>query len=366
MDEDREEPPTPGPVGPPEPPPPPPSAPPQPSLPPPAPPPAPPGGHLRWLPPTWPQGPRIEVSSVLGRTFDTFGREWSLFLALALPAGLGGLFQVLATPAYLYDAAARTTLADSNPETFLGDAGLLAGALIVSSLLAALTGLASMVATDRLWRGQETGVVDAIAGMLGALPRVIGLWLLAIGALLAVTVPLGLLAVLVVVTSPLAGALLLLSLAIGGLVVVVWVEIRLSLVLPVLLFEGRGVIESVRRTWRLTRGHMIGLLLTMLVVGLTTGFVLWGSSLVSEAIGDRLVPGIATAIGVAIASPLGGIWVVVAWGDLVGGRHADSPVMARGAGRRTALLLVVGFGLVLLMAGSLAYAGVVARTSLPG
>ena len=34
-------------------------------------------------------------ASVLGRTFDTFGREWSLFLVLAVPAAVASLLQML-------------------------------------------------------------------------------------------------------------------------------------------------------------------------------------------------------------------------------------------------------------------------------
>ena len=34
-----------------------------------------------------PRRTRVDVGSLLGRTFDTFGREWSLYLALALAGG---------------------------------------------------------------------------------------------------------------------------------------------------------------------------------------------------------------------------------------------------------------------------------------
>ena len=43
-------------------------------------------------------GPRLGVGSVIGRTFDTFGREWSLFLVLATPAALVGVLQLLVQP----------------------------------------------------------------------------------------------------------------------------------------------------------------------------------------------------------------------------------------------------------------------------
>src|SRR3954447_22115075 len=52
------------------------------------PPPAPSG----WILPEAAPAPAVslDVGLVVGRTFDTLGREWSLFLALAVPAGIGG------------------------------------------------------------------------------------------------------------------------------------------------------------------------------------------------------------------------------------------------------------------------------------
>jgi hypothetical protein len=58
-----------------------------------------------------------------------------------------------------------------------------------------------------------------------------------------------------------------------------------------------------------------------------------------------------------IAAPLSSIWVVIAWGDLVGGRHWDSPVVARGSGRWVSAGLVVGLGTVLLVIGIATVAG---------
>ena len=65
-----------------------------------------------------------------------------------------------------------------------------------------------------------------------------------------------------------------------------------------------------------------------------------------------MVAGIALAIAELVTAPLTGIWVLIAWGDLVGaGRHHDSELMARGKGRWTTVAIVFGLGTILLVAG---------------
>ena len=61
--------------------------------------------------------------------------------------------------------------------------------------------------------------------------------------------------------------------------------------------------------------------------------------------------GLALAIATLVSQPLPVIAMTLAWGDRVGGRHADSAVMSRGRGRTIAIALVVGLGLVLFMIG---------------
>ncbi len=315
------------------------------------------------MPPAWQPGPRIDVGSVLGRTFDTFGREWSLFLVLALPAGVGGLLQVLASPASLSGiGGSQATTVDG--ARVLQDAAVLLLAVVIAGVLSGFAGLSAMIATDRLWRGQPTGVGDAVSGALRVLPRVLGLWLLLAVAAVGVAAVVAVVGVILYAVASAAGVLVLVILLILLGVTLLIVEVRLSLVLPVLLFEQTGILESLSRTWARTRGHAIMLFVTLLVIGLTSGFAIWGTSLINSAVDNRLVAGLAEGLGTAIASPLGSIWVVLAWGDLSGPRHADSGLMARGRGRMTAVAIVVGFGGLLLVAGSVAFAGAMARATI--
>ena len=56
----------------------------------------------------------------------------------------------------------------------------------------------------------------------------------------------------------------------------------------------------------------------------------WGARLFLVFGENRVVAGVALAIAELVTAPLTGIWAAIAWGDLVGGRHADSELMARG------------------------------------
>ena len=79
------------------------------------------------------------------------------------------------------------------------------------------------------------------------------------------------------------------------------------------------------RTWRVTRGHMIALFACSLVIGLCVSVTAWGATLFLLFGDNRVVAGIALAIAELVTAPLTGIWVLIAWGDLVGaGRHHDS------------------------------------------
>ncbi len=319
--------------------------------PPPPPPPPPPRPGVGWLPPQpGSGGPRLDVGSILGRTLDTYGREWSLFLALALPAGIGNLLQVLLEPASL--PAGGSDLASTvDPQVLAGEIGQFLLAFAVSLVLSWVTALATIVATDRLWSGRPTGLREAIAGAARVAPRAFAVWLLMAAVVVGTVLLASAVGALLFVLLPALGIAVLTVVFLALLAVFIVVAIRLSLVVPVVALEETGIAAAFRRTWALTRGHAILLFATSLLVGLSGAFALWGSSLISSFAGDPLLGALATGIATVVASPLGAIWTVIAWGDLAGGRHADSTIMARGRGRTTAIALVIGFGLVLLVAG---------------
>ena len=308
-----------------------------------------------WLPPPEAFGrPRLEIGSVLGRTLDTFGREWSLFLVLAAPAAFAAVLQVLVIPAFDPALGAAAYRARS-----IADPGLLLVVSVIAVTLGGLTSLASAIAADRLWRGVPTGPSDAFAGVARCLRRAVPVWLLLLTLQVLLAAP-GLLVVpLDAAGRPTAEFMralplfLLVGLPLGivGVVASVVIQARLSLLTPVVALEegpARGVIP---RTWRLTRGYAIVLFATSLIVALCAAVTAWGASLFLVFGQNRVIAGVALALSALVTAPLSGIWTAIAWGDLTGGRHADSALMARGRGRLTTAALLVGLGGILLFVG---------------
>jgi hypothetical protein len=307
---------------------------------PPVPPPAP--GWIR-PDPSAEAGPQLNLGLVVGRTFDTLGREWSLFLALALPAGIGGVISGVLSPSML------TVLREGGSTT---DGQV--GSLILQSFVAILTGittLATIVAADGLWRGSAIGLGEAVGRAVAVAPRAIALFVVVLVATVGLTLFLTLTVVVLQGMAPAAGAVgALLALAI--LIAVIYVSARLSLLLPVLVLEDTKVVGSIRRAWRLSRGHAVMLFVIALVIALCGILPSWGGLLFDMFVDNRLIAGVALGLGAMVVAPLAGIWTVIAWGILAGAPFRDSDVMTTGRGRSVGFLLVATVGLVLVMAGA--------------
>ena len=287
--------------------------------------------------------PAVNIGSIIGRTFDIFGREWSLFLVLAIPAALGSFVQGLVTPASAATPDAMPTLAEFVP-------------YIASSVLAGLVGLISTVmvavAADGLWQGRQVGVAEVVTSGLRRLPRYVAVTVLIALAIGGVAAFLGVVVVAAAAVGLQSGAVVLAVLAgVVLLPVALWVAARLSLLGPVVVLEGHGIRGSIARAWDLSRGHAIMLFLLTLAIGVCAGLPLWGGSLFATYVESPWIAGLALAIATLVFEPLPVIAVVLAWGDLTGGRYADSTVMARGRGRGIAALLVFGLGAILFVAG---------------
>lgn len=237
------------------------------------------GPVVGWILPEEPRGPRLGVGSVVGRTFDVFGREWSLFIVLSVPVAI-----VLAGNVWV--PAEDIVL------------GLLVTAL--SLLAGAFTSAGVAVVTRAVVRGEPIGLTAAIAlGLPGAI-RLLRLYAL----LLVVAAVIGGVVGLVLVTAGPGSAvfgLIALLLVIGALLAIVPL-IRLAPVTALLVLERIGPLDAVRRTWRLTHGRTIAIFAIGMIVGLAAAPALWGAGLMAvdpgpiAAIANGLAALVTTAI----------------------------------------------------------------------
>ncbi|MEO5964960.1 MAG: hypothetical protein ABIR11_05800 [Candidatus Limnocylindrales bacterium] len=288
-----------------------------------------------------PQAAALDIGSLLGRTFDTLGREWSLFLALSIPAGIGGLITVVVSRTF--------NEIMTNPYAPQDPVSSFAGA-IISVIASVITALGVIVATDRLWRGQQVGLVEALSAGARRLPVLIGLYLLLVVAVIGIAIAVTLAFLLILQAGPI-GALLLVLVVLAIIPVAFYAEARLTVILPVVVLEDQGPIDSVRRAWRVTKGSVLLLFVGLILISLVAAISTWGASMLLLFSDSRVVAGVALVLATMISAPLSGIWMTLAYGDLTGRGYGDSELMARGKGRNVGALIVFGVGILLLLVG---------------
>lgn len=206
------------------------------------------------------------------------------------------------------------------------------GNSILTGLLTSVIGQAVLGRKETLadaWRATKPRI-GAIIGVLLLAGLIVGAgWVVAVGLSVGIGFGLGAGAHLV----PL-GVLVGVVGGITATVLAVWVTIRWSLVVPVIVLEGGGLVRSLGRSWRLVQGgwwRVFGILLLIeFIVGLAavlirSPFALGGGGL-GNVVGPHgaasvsLVSVIMTAIGVIISSavtaPLLAGGVVLLYTDL--------------------------------------------------
>jgi hypothetical protein len=152
---------------------------------------------------------------------------------------------------------------------------------------------------------------------MGIIRRAFDRSLEAIGATLltvvALTVPpfiVGMLALVVYLASHLAGfAVLAFGLALLALPLV-YVAVRLSLALPVVMREGRGPVDALRRSWQLVGGAWFWVFAVELIawaVLMATGMAQYAALVGSDTRADFLLGALLTAIAIAVATTLYGV-----------------------------------------------------------
>lgn len=146
-------------------------------------------------------------------------------------------------------------------------------------------------------------VQEALRLSLARLPVLLGTALTVVGLLGAAIVAAAIVIVLLtLVAKPLAAALaMLLGVAVGGMML--FASVRLLLLNPVVIDGNAGVMDSLRHSWALTRGHFWRLLGFILILALLSAIVgsaaqaIFGviGGLVGGPDGARLTGGIAGA-----------------------------------------------------------------------
>ena len=173
--------------------------------------------------------------------------------------------------------------------------------------------LAMVLGVVLIWFGSLTlfalalrpgiSVQEALRLSLARLPVLLGTALTVVGLLGAAVVAVAIIVVLLtLVAKPLAAALaMLLGVAVGG--VMMFVSVRLLLLNPVVIDGNAGVMDSLRHSWALTRGHFWRLLGFILILTLLSAIVGSAAQAIFGVIGGlvggpdaaRLTGGIAAA-----------------------------------------------------------------------
>jgi hypothetical protein len=325
---------------------------------------------IAWAAPGTQTGPsrrRFSIGSVVGRSLDTYGSEWSLFLFIGLPYALVFGIGTVADPLVW-------------PSTLVG---------ILLGLVT--TGVATLIAAD-LWTGGSATVGSALARTVRRLvPLVLSFTLLMLAAGLigaGVTVVAG---VALGLLGPL-GVLVTVVVVPAGILALIVLLIRTTLVGPAVLLEGHGPLGGLKRSWALTRGSTWRLFGLLLLFGLIVSIASAGSGTLSSYAVDRWIAGLGLALGTLIVAPLYAIPTTLVFLDLGGrrGRTAPGtgpagpselaavtsgpsaspgpsastglagtpdPRIRVGRGRWIAMGIVIGIGVVLAVAGGAAVEG---------
>jgi hypothetical protein len=218
----------------------------------------------------------LQISELLDETFRMYRRNFWLFAGVSLSLAVPSL--VASMLAGNFKTFGMFFSIFSNPDAFTRQAAIgpdinplyLGLSYLLIALLLPFTASANIQAAVDVVRGQPTSV-PAVFG------RVLRRYFLIYA---------------VILLNLLVGVLILTCLLIP---VVVWILVRWSMAIPVMVVEGGGPINAVRRSWSLVRGHWWRLLAIFLVAYFLTSII---SSGVGALVGGlaALVPGLSADV----------------------------------------------------------------------
>lgn len=261
--------------------------------------------------------PALSLSPTVALVFRTAVKHWRTCLALtAVYAALSGLVQ----------AVARGSTGIVDPTTLDPSAVAAAGIEIVIAIVSLVAvnvviqpvtlGALSLVGSGEVY-GDE---IDTAGIGRVALDRALDAIAAGLVLILVLAVPLLAVGVVSVASVVLGGATTAFGVLVFGFffvgVPLLYVLVRLSLAIPVVMREGRGPIEALRRSWSLVRGawwSVFGVVVVALAIGAATVFTSFRSFIGPDTPVDFIVGAVATAVAAAIATALYGIAIGVVY-----------------------------------------------------
>ena len=273
---------------------------------------------------------RADFSTIFSGTFrvwtENFGPLFAVYLVLALLVGglsVAAAFLFYGIPyvsgGFLGVGGTAPTLADPLAYTGYELAIVIVSWLLGSLILGGVTDFAI-----RRHRGEAVPIMVSLNRGFSRVLSILGANLLVTvitsGVVLLWTVLITAGAFELIAGGVSAGALALLC---GGVialpfifVLVIYLSIALSLYAPAIMVEGRHAVDSLGRSWSLTKGHKWSILGAAIIVGILLVLVDGAIVFVGALSGNWVVLLTATAIGGAITGPWITILLAVAY-DLV-------------------------------------------------
>jgi hypothetical protein len=258
--------------------------------------------------------PRTTFSAIFGGAFQVFVQNLAplflIYMILGAAQAVIGLLllgwiesalgPILTDPTQI-DLA---TLVNAVGVAIVGLVIILAANLVLGSVVA---GGVTHFAVLR-HRGLAPDVGSSMRQGLRRLPSVLGATLLQYGIAFSVAI-VGFAALFLGLASLNVAAIGLgIVLLVVGVILAVILLVFLSLVVPVVMLEGRSAVESLTRSWQLTRGHRGRIFLVLFVFGLIAGAIGVGAETVVTRVNHVAVTFAIDTIVVAIT----GSWVVLA------------------------------------------------------
>ncbi len=273
---------------------------------------------------------RADFSTIFSGTFRVWTENFPPLFAVYLVLGLlvGGLSVAAAFAIYGVPYVAGGFLGVGGTTPSLSDAAAYVAYQVAIVLIAWVVGSAVLGGvTDFAIRRHRGEAVPIMASMSRGFSRVLSIMganllvtVITSGVVLLWGVLLAVGALALVAGGVSAGGL---ALVCGGLValpfvfvLVIYLWLALSLYAPTIMIEGKHAVDSLGRSWALTRGHKWSLLGAVLVVGILVVVVDGVIVFMGSIGGNWAVEVVATAIGAAVTASWIPILVAVAY-DLI-------------------------------------------------